>query len=135
VPRPLRDLEGTQIQVDAMFGDVGDLWRLDEAGAAVGLDHQPIEDVFLLDRQDLLDGSDALALPIVYRSPHSQGLIGDRAIGIPLSVHGLDVNPRAVWSQGFPTPLPRPRNRQNGYDASAKSDSHHFIFDMANGNP
>jgi tetratricopeptide (TPR) repeat protein len=79
--------DGAQAQVDAMLGNVCDLGRVDEPRSAVGIDHQPVEDVFLLHGEDSLDGSDAPALSVVYRGPWGQGFIGDRTTGLGLVVH------------------------------------------------
>ena len=43
-----------QSYVNAMLGDMSNLIGVDEPTAGVGIDHQSIKDVLLLDGQDLL---------------------------------------------------------------------------------
>ena len=85
--RTLGDLDCAQSEIDAVLGDVTNFRGVDKARAAVGVDHEAVEDVFLLDRQHLLDDSDSLSVAIVYGGAGRQCLIGDRAAGITLCAH------------------------------------------------
>ena len=85
--RPLGHFQRAQSEIDAMLGDMGYLRRVDEPCAAVRLDHDAIEDVFVFDRQHLLNGSHELAVTIVDGGAGLQCLIGNWTAGIVLDVH------------------------------------------------
>ena len=83
----LGDLGAAQRQVDSVLGDVSDLGCVDEPGAVVGVDYQPVEDVFCLDREDSVDRSDPFSVSVVHRGPRRQSRIGDGTAGVALFGH------------------------------------------------
>ena len=87
MPRLRGDFGRRQLQLDAVLGAVPDVWRVHEAGAVLGLDHEAVEDVRSLVREHLLDGSDSPPLAIVHGRAGGERLIGDRPAWIGVCLH------------------------------------------------
>ena len=84
--RQLPGLLDGQVRDHATLVDPVDLVGVDEAQTVVGLDHDPVEDVLLLDVEDLLDGADLLVAGGANRRALLQHVVRDgrseiRAVG------------------------------------------------------
>jgi hypothetical protein len=83
-----------QSDVNAMLGDMSNLIGVDEPTAGVGIDHQPIKDVLLLDGQLLFDSPHLPAVLSVDGRTSRQRLVGDRQSGVIFGAHQSTLAPR-----------------------------------------
>ena len=83
-----------QSDVNAMLGDMSNLIGVDEPTAGVGIDHQPIKDVLILDGQHLLDRPHLPAILSVDGRTGRQRPVGDRLSSVIFGAHQSTLAPR-----------------------------------------